>query len=149
MRLVVDTNILFSFFKDKSSARELIISNRSLELISPEVTLDQLGKYSALISSKSGLSKKEFGEVFLKLVLHVDFIPADKYKDKLKKAEALAKGWPEEEFKEFMDDIDFIALALKEGCSVWSNDKLLKKQSSVKVFGTGELIRLLSALIGP
>lgn len=146
MRIVVDANVLFSFFKKDSFTREFVISNRSLELISPEVTLGQLAKYSDRISSKSGLSKREFEEVFLQLALYVGFIPVDEYKDKFKEAKALVDGWSKEECKEFMEDIDFIALALKEGCAVWSNDKLLKKQAMVNVLGTGELCRLFSAV---
>ena len=41
MRLVVNTNILFSFFNEKSKARELSILPE-LELYSPSFSLDEI-----------------------------------------------------------------------------------------------------------
>lgn len=38
-------------------------------------------------------------------------------------------------------DFDFIALAIKLNCPVWSNDPHLKQQSLVKVFNTNEFIK--------
>lgn len=37
------------------------------------------------------------------------------------------------------DDVDYFALALKLDIGIWSNDKLLKGQSVVKVFNTMEM----------
>ena len=36
-------------------------------------------------------------------------------------------------------DWPFLALALKLGCPLWSNDSALKKQSTVKAFSTDDL----------
>ncbi len=38
-------------------------------------------------------------------------------------------------------DADYIALALKLKCPLWSNDKKLKDQEEVRVYSTKELIR--------
>jgi predicted nucleic acid-binding protein len=38
------------------------------------------------------------------------------------------------------NDKDYFALALKLGCPIWSNDKELKKQGSVKVYTTEEIL---------
>ncbi len=48
------------------------------------------------------------------------------------------------EKQEFYEDIDFIALALKENCPLWSNDKLLKKQIRVKIINTNEIEQIFS-----
>jgi len=57
-----------------------------------------------------------------------------------------------EEFKEHkseimekssLDDIEYLALALKLNCPIWSEDKRLKKQTLVKIINTTELIREL------
>ena len=42
------------------------------------------------------------------------------------------------------DDVPYLALALKLGCAIWSNDKELKKQSVVKVYNTQEILQLLN-----
>ena len=45
MRVVVDTNVLFSFFKDGSATRNLIL-NCPFDLVSPKFALVELKKYS-------------------------------------------------------------------------------------------------------
>jgi len=40
-------------------------------------------------------------------------------------------------------DAQYLALAMKYGIPIWSNDKRLKRQSIVKVFSTEELIRFI------
>ena len=41
------------------------------------------------------------------------------------------------------NDWPFFALAMKEDCALWSNDKRLKRQNAVKVIDTAELTKLL------
>ena len=82
MKLVVDANILFSFFKKTS------------------------------------------------------FTTLDKFKGFWEEAERISPD---------PDDVEYIAVALSFGCTIWSNDKDLKeKQSKVKVFSTADLISFLS-----
>ena len=38
-----------------------------------------------------------------------------------------------------IDDTQYIALALRIGCCLWSNDKKLKEQNQVKVYSTEEI----------
>ena len=40
-------------------------------------------------------------------------------------------------------DVQYLAAALKYNCEIWSDDKILKQQSKVKVFSTSELIKEL------
>ena len=67
MELVVDTNVLFSFFKSDSSTRKIIIGT-SLTLYAPHETFTELIKYTEEICDKCGASmimkKGRFG-VFL------------------------------------------------------------------------------------
>ena len=56
---------------------------------------------------------------------------------------------PYEEFEPFMEeaekispdlkDTQYLALALKLNCAIWSNDKKLEKQDKVKIFSTEDL----------
>lgn len=140
MKLVVDTNILFSFFKKESFTRKLIIDS-SLELISPEVALKELQKYSKELSIKSKISKEDFDYMFSLLKEHVEFVPLYVYKSEFKASLKIAEKFSKNDVEEFLDDIDFFALASKERCSIWSKDTLFKKQSIIKVFNTTELAK--------
>jgi len=140
LKLVVDTNILFSFFKKESFTRKLIIDS-SLELISPEVALKELQKYSKELSIKSKISKEDFDYMFSLLKEHVEFVPLYVYKSEFKASLKIAEKFSKNDVEEFLDDIDFFALASKERCSIWSKDTLFKKQSIITVFNTTELTK--------
>jgi predicted nucleic acid-binding protein len=130
MKLVVDTNILFSFFWKNSFTRKSLI-NQDLELISPEYALEEISRHSDEIIRKLKISLKEFEKIRKELAIMVEFIPSKEYSKYLKKA---LKFSPDK------DDIDFFALALKYKISVWSNDKALKRQKVVNVISTEDLV---------
>lgn len=133
MLLVVDMNVLFSFFKKHSFTRKLLV-NSDLELYSPEYALDELNKYLKEIMSKGKINIGVF-ELYKRILSwFVKFVPVSQYKDFRGEAELITPD---------PDDTQYFALALKLGCAIWSNDKLLKNQSEVKVFSTSELIREL------
>lgn len=137
--LVVDTNILFSFFKKESFTRKIIIA-ASEEFSSPERSLEELNKYSETIRAKSKLTGEELDDTLSLLKKYVKFVPLEEYAEHLPAAISLASTFSTKDKEEFMDDIDFFALALKEKCSIWSKDKLFKKQVKVKVLTTAELV---------
>ena len=66
MLLVVDMNILFSFFKKHTFTRKLL-SNPNLELYSPIYSLDELNKYSQELISKSKINTGTF-ELYKKVL---------------------------------------------------------------------------------
>jgi len=132
MRLVVDTNILFSLFWKGSFLQKVMVS-QELELYSPEYALEEIKKYEKEIMRKTKLSKKEFNERRRGLPILVEFIPLKEYGKFFKQL----KEVPDK------DDIDFLALALKLKCPIWSNDKALKKQNKVKVLATKEVLNEL------
>ncbi|MFA5173632.1 MAG: PIN domain-containing protein [Candidatus Pacearchaeota archaeon] len=133
MKIVVDTNILFSFFWKKSITRKLLTTS-NLELISPIITLKELEKYSKEIINKTNLTRKEFDIEINNLKEIINFIDKKDYYDFLKEAEKLSpdKG-----------DTEFIALCLKYSCFLWSNDSLLKAQDKIRVLSTEEIIDVL------
>ena len=63
MKLVVDTNVLFSFFKKESETRRLILNFEILELVTPSFCINELNEHKELICTKSRLSDSEFEEV--------------------------------------------------------------------------------------
>lgn len=134
LRLVVDANVLFSFFKQETTTRELITRFELLELYSPELAIKELLKYKGLICEKSKLKELEFEEALKILKLFVRFETESFFKEFLPKAKEISPD---------VDDVAYFALALKLGCSIWSNDKRLKKQSRIKILTTKDILELI------
>ena len=87
--------------------------------------------------SKSGFSHEEFDAFIGVLKLRVDFVPLEKFLDKLGQAK---------EISPHAKDIEYFAVALKfESDCVWSEEKLLKEQAKVKVLNTDELWEFLNS----
>ena len=135
MLLVADTNILLSFFNEKSKARELATSSL-LELFSPEFALEELKEHKEEIIEKFSLSEMQFSLIEAFLRTTVNFAGSEEYSTFLPEAIKLSPD---------PDDADFFALALKLGCDIWSNDKKLKEQTAVKVLSTKDLLKLLDS----
>lgn len=133
MKLVVDTNILFSFFWQGSLTRKLLIAS-NFELISPEIAMQEIKKYSKEICKKVKISENEFKEQVKKLKEVVTFIDKKEYAQFLKEAN---------KFSPDKNDADFFALCLQNGCFLWSNDAILKNQDVIKVLSTEEIIEVL------
>jgi predicted nucleic acid-binding protein len=133
MKLVVDTNILFSFFKETSLTRKLIECS-SFELISPKIAIDEIKKYSEEIIDKLNITKSEFNMLLEDIKRSINFIDKKEYADFINHAEKISPD---------LKDADFLALSMKESCPLWSNDNLLKKQNQITILNTNEIIDLL------
>ena len=135
MELIIDTNVLFSFFKSDSTTRK-IISDTSLKLFAPKETFIELLKYKEEICNKSNINEKEFKKTIKIISSLIEIIPKSNF----------IRCY--EESKDFLpdnakDDAPFVGLALYLEVPLWSNDKALKRQGKVKVFSTSELMKLL------
>lgn len=130
MELVVDTNILYAYFWEKSLSRRFLMK-MNLELFSPEFALEEINANESDILKKTGLSKKEFNDTRSNLAIAVEFIPLEEYEKFL---------IPALKFSPDPNDVDFLALAMKLKLPLWSNDFLLKKQNKVKIFSTLDLL---------
>jgi len=135
MRLVVDTNVLFSFFKRESVTRRLLTNFELIEPFTPSFCIEELSEHKELIRAKSKLSDPEFEEVFDDLLVFVKVFSLSDYRTFLPAAKRISPD---------PDDIDLFALALKFGCPIWSNEKAFKNQSEVRVYATAELLGLIS-----
>ena len=140
MRLVVDTNILFTFFWKNSSTKELLhkFHEKGFFLYSPKYSLGEIKKYHDEIIARAKISPNEFEKLFKELSSIVKFLSLDRYNDFFGVA---LDACPDP------DDVDFFALALKLGCPLWSNEKQLKNQDKVDVINTKELIDLVSGMV--
>ena len=128
MKLVVDTNVAFSLLKKDSFTKKLA-KKHSLKLYSHPFILEELSKYSELLCSKLKISEDKFErikEILSKLInLKVKVSP-----QQLNWADSLLSD---------SDDKQYLALAIKLHCPIWSEDSHFKEQSLVKVFTTSEL----------
>lgn len=139
MKLVVDANILFSFFRE-NPVRFMILnaSSFNLKLFSPAHGVNELRSNISDLMKYSKLSKEEILSMIEKLEKLIIVIPSLEYKNFKLKAQELS---PHKSDK----DTPYFALALKLNCPIWSNESALKKQSWVPIFTTEELVNLLSS----
>jgi len=83
---------------------------------------------------KTERTKEEF-ERFMEIIQkRIKLIPYEEFKSFINKAE---------KFSPDTKDTEYLALALKFNCALWSNDKKLKTQDKVKVYSTEDLINEL------
>lgn len=135
MKLVVDTSILFSFFRE-NPVRFIIINSEAigLQLFSPAYVLEELDNNMQDLIKYSKLSRSEISPIIEELKKFIFISPSSEYKEFESKAKQLIHD----------KDIPIFALALKLNCAIWSNEPGFKKQSSVKIFNTGDLRELLA-----
>ncbi|MBI5415289.1 MAG: PIN domain-containing protein [Candidatus Omnitrophica bacterium] len=136
MQLVVDANILLAAFLKEALTRELLLDSR-LDLTAPEYLLSETLRHlntSASIRKRIGLSSKEIEALFLLLTQRIRVFPETSYQSVMAKALTLAPH---------RQDAPYLALALILKAAVWSNDKGVKKQTTVTVYSTTELLTML------
>ncbi len=132
--LVVNTNVLFSFFGKSTKTRELVflLSGR---LISPEFAIEELIKHRSEVLRKVKIRDEEFEKLISVLRRHVIFVGEDFYSEFIPLAFEISPD---------PDDADFVALALKTGAPLWSNDVRLKSIKEITVLNTGDVIKLVN-----
>ena len=134
MRLVVDTNIIVSFFRPNPV--NLLISSPDffkLELFIPEQAKEELLRNRPDILKYAKINSEEFNQKISEL----EELLSIESKDSFKKFEAQAKSLAPHD-----KDIPIFALALKLNCPIWSNELKFKEQSEIKVFSTRDMIEL-------
>ncbi|MFH1316735.1 MAG: PIN domain-containing protein [Candidatus Woesearchaeota archaeon] len=133
MKIVIDSNILFTYFWKDSYLRK-ILKEKLVVFFIPNYSLYELEKYLPTLRIKAKLSEKEIRTIveFLKEITF--FIPRGSYNDSMKLIKKRITTDP--------DDIDFIALAYKLKLPLWSNDRELKNQKLIPVLNTKQIIEL-------
>jgi|SRR3989344_8196493 len=132
MNLVVDANVIFAAAVKSGTTSDIIFSD--VKLFAPEFIFEEFSKYEKLLLEKSHRTAEEFHMFVSILSEKIQTCPKDEFSEFIGKAESICPD---------PDDVQYFALALKLSCPIWSNDKLLKKQSEVKVLSTMELLELL------
>lgn len=133
MNLIIDANVLFSAVIKEGKASEILL-NFKFKFFTPEFIINEFEKHKSEILEKTHRSEDEIERLFDIIEEIVKIIPQEEFIDKLDEATLICPD---------INDIMYFALALKLGCPIWSNDKKLKEQNKVKVYSTGDLIKLL------
>jgi predicted nucleic acid-binding protein len=131
MKLVVDSNIIFSSLIRKSTTRNIILSD-VFDLHTPEYIFAEITKHKGLLLRKSKMNEGDFNALLLLLQKHVHFVSKENYNEKMAIAEDILREID-------ITDSPFLALALILDCSIWSNDGHFKQQDKVVVYTTKEL----------
>lgn len=135
MRLVVDSNVVFSALFNKGKSFEVFAANRlfkTFELVSTEFMFSEIGKRLDKLLSESKLTKEELSEVFSFIKNEINLISSSEFSDKLDEAKKLNEK-----------DSPYLALALKLNCPILSGDKGLTGQKMVKILPPSEALKLI------
>lgn len=135
MKLVIDTNILFSALVRNSITRKIILSD-VFEIHVPEYLFEEIDKHKEEILKKAGMGDREFNALLTLLQKHVKIVRTDVYQNKISLAEETMKEVDE-------TDSPFLALALELDCHLWSNDKHFEGQNLVRAYTTKDVLELL------
>lgn len=130
MELVVDTNVLFTFFWNGSLARSILLK-MDMQLFAPILALHEINAHRQEIQRKASIPEKDFRSLRKELALAVTFVDVEAYGPLLKMARRV---FPDPK------DADFFALAMKLDLDLWSNDLKLKNQERVRVLSSSELL---------
>jgi|TARA_Y100000310_G_scaffold345315_2_gene463694 predicted nucleic acid-binding protein len=132
MQIVIDTNPLISILINPDRPLFLLFLEE-LEIVAPELLFKEIENNKNIIIKKSKLKETEIDDFIKILKERIEVIPEGLFLNCREKAEKIC---PHEK------DITYFALALYLKCSIWSNEKILKKQDHVVVYSTHELMKL-------
>jgi predicted nucleic acid-binding protein len=133
MKLVVDTNILFSFFRE-NIVRELIVGSphNGLALLTHPLAFSELRKNKKRLMKYAGIKTEEdFDYVLTVLEFFVKVANRDPTPEEITNS---LKVCPHSK------DAPFFEIAIALSADIWSKEPRLKKQSVVKVLTTKEVM---------
>lgn len=130
---MVNTNVLFSFFGKSTKTRELIFLLSGM-LVSPEFAMEELVKHKDKVLRKAKIRDEDFEKLISVLRKHIVFVEESFYSEYIPLALEISPD---------SNDADFVALSLKTGYPLWSNDTKLKSIKEITVLNTREVIRIL------
>ncbi|WEL21696.1 PIN domain-containing protein [Halorhabdus sp. BNX81] len=132
MKLVCDTNVVFSALIAGGKTRELILSDRT-DLYAPEFFFTELDNHRAEIQEKSKLPGDDLDLLLAMLFEETDIVPREEFEPELQKARHHIAGADP-------DDVPFLALTLHLDVDVWSDDSDFEDQRAVTVWKTHDLV---------
>ena len=133
MLLVVDANVLVAAMLKDGQTRHLLIF-RTHRFVIPEFIFEETKEHLDELSERTGVSSEKLWQTLQELVTQakITAIKIEEFEDKLQEANVITPD---------IKDIQYLALALKKDCAIWSNDKELNEQKKVRIITTEELSR--------
>lgn len=121
MKLVVDTNVVFSAVLNSNSriARILIAGKRHFEFSSCVFLHTELLKHRPKLRTLTGLSSAELDEVISKVTANIHFV------DEMSLSARLLLDTERVLASSDLKDVPFVALARKQRAKLWTGDKAL------------------------
>ncbi len=95
--------------------------------------MTEFEKHKEEILGKTERTTEDFYQLLGVLKRRITIIPLEELTEYVEKAEEISPD---------RGDMAYFALALKFNCPIWSNDKKLKQQHTIKVYHTHELVKL-------
>lgn len=136
MIFIVDTNRIIAGLLRDSTSRKILL-NKRFEFYAPDYLLLEIQKHKKLILKKSKLSKSKLQIIFDLLIERINIVPKSKIEGYINEAKEIIGDIDP-------DDVPFIALALAiPNNGIWSDDKHLKKQNTVKIWSTKDMTQIL------
>ena len=136
MLIVVDVNVVLSSLLTKGNSFNVFALNDLFDkfnFIAPEFLLTELEKHKETIFKRSELSKDIF-ERTLRLVLkQITLVSESDFSEFLQRAKELLPT--------HLKDVQYVALAIKLNCPIFSGDKILKELSPIKVLSPKEILK--------
>ena len=135
MKIVVDVNVVLSSLLKRGNPFEVFASNslfNKFEFVAPEFLLTELEKHKEKIFKLSGLSREIFDNTLKFVLEQITFIPKSEFSEFLPQAKEL--------LSKHIKDVQYLALALKLDCPIFSGDKIFKELSPAKVLSPKELL---------
>ncbi len=130
MKIVIDANVIFSALIRANVAYQCIC-NTTFELLAPEFIFSEIEKYKDEICRKSHKAESDLIRLFEVLKARIKIVELEELLAFVNEAERISPD---------PKDMIYFALALKEHCGIWSNDKRLKNQNIVHIYHTHDLI---------
>ena len=137
MKIVLDSNVLFSALIKDSTTRRLILDYDDFFLF-PSYIFEEMEEHKEELMQKSKMSKEDFDKLLELLLKKVLIVPEEVLKTYKDESIEIVKDID-------LDDAVFIACALANPESViWSDDKKLKRQNKVKILNSTEMMQYLA-----
>lgn len=132
MKLVLDSNILFSGILKNSTTRNILVSEE-FEFFLSEYTLLEINNHRQFLLEKTKLSVTEFTTTLNMLLERATIVADETFAPYLERAQQIMEHID-------LDDAPFIAHALSfPNDGIWSNDKDMRQQTTIRVWTTEEL----------
>ena len=140
MKIILDSNVLFSALIRDSLTRKLILNYKELFLF-PEFIFQEMNKHKKELMKKSKMNSVDFNSLLEILLRKVIIVPNEILLKNKNNAIDIVKEID-------LDDAIFFACALTyKNSIIWSDDKKLKTQKKIIVINTTEMMNLMNNLI--